>query len=491
MINVILYKNFAKDANSTKQPTGDTGAVSKPYNCDIYEPCSIMNPVLLIREPGTTLQEQGYSYAYVNAWHRYYWITDMVFAEGAWRVHLTVDVLASFKGPIAGSTQYVMRSAAEYNEEIIDTAYTPTGPRQDAKISTGVSPFATSITGGTFILGITTGNSVATGNSTMGTTTYISMIPSELQQLINVLWGSGDYLNLLNTDLETDVAKLIINPLQYIQSCIWIPIPLVGGSVFNNIQLGWWSLNVSGTYALYNGSKRKFSFFNALPVHPQVPTHGKYVARPPYSQYVIVLPVIGELELPGERIDANMPLNLLVEYSIDLITGTAELTISQTERANIDLPGKTILLVYTTCDMAVNIPLAQLVTDKVGAATSAGGGIIGGISSILSGQFAQGIMTMVNGAVDAGIKASTPIPSFMGTAGNMSLIGKVIECHNFYQELSPTDFVHLGRPLCATRQLQYLPGFIMCARAHMAIPGAMAQEVEQVENYLNTGFYYE
>lgn len=491
MISVALFKTFAKDHNSTMQPVHGTGAVGYPYQCDIYDPCSIISPVLIIRQPNTMLQEQGYNYAHIPTWRRYYWITDMVFQEGAWYVHLQVDVLASFKTEIGASTQYVLRSAAEYDTEITDTAYTPTGPRIESMSSEGSTPFATTIAGGTFVLGITTGNASNTGNSTLGTTTYIALTPAQMEQLITVLWGTGDYLNLLNTDLETDVAKLIINPLQYIQSCKWIPQTVPYTVSIQNIQFAWWPVQVSGVYALSASPKRRVAFHLELPPHPQAATMGGYLNRPPYSQYTVELPVIGELELPGERIQNDMPYYILIDYQIDLITGIAELTISQTDSLGPGPYGRDVQLLYTTCNMAVDVPLAQIVTDKVGALTSAAGGMAGGIASILSGNIMQGISSMVTGAIDATVKYTQPIPSFMGGSGNLSLLGKIPKIHNYHQNITPPAFELLGRPLCQMKQLSTLPGFIMCARAHVAIAGAMAQEVEQIENFLNTGFYYE
>ena len=52
------------------------------------------------------------------------------------------------------------------------------------------------------------------------------------------------------------------------------------------------------------------------------------------------------------------------------------------------------------------------------------------------------------------------------------------------------DNTDKGRPLCKVRTLGSLSGYIVCNEAHADFP-AYDGERQQVEGYLNSGFFYE
>ena len=91
---------FAKDSNSTKQPTG-TGT---ELNCNILTPADITAPVVEIAASDPT----AYNYAYISDFGRYYYITGIESVRtGLVRVYMHVDVLKSFDSAIRANNALI------------------------------------------------------------------------------------------------------------------------------------------------------------------------------------------------------------------------------------------------------------------------------------------------------------------------------------------------------------------------------------------------
>ena len=52
------------------------------------------------------------------------------------------------------------------------------------------------------------------------------------------------------------------------------------------------------------------------------------------------------------------------------------------------------------------------------------------------------------------------------------------------------NLTELGRPLCQIKQINTLSGYILCSGADAVIPGTQ-DEVQKVNGYLNSGFFWE
>ena len=55
--------------------------------------------------------------------------------------------------------------------------------------------------------------------------------------------------------------------------------------------------------------------------------------------------------------------------------------------------------------------------------------------------------------------------------------------------VAPEDLEHRGRPLCQTRKINTMKGFIMCADADITVP-CTDREKSAIQAYLEGGFYY-
>ena len=155
--DIYLIKGFAKKPNSTKRPEIDINkevtTKQKRVRGRLRDGCSIFQPVVEIRWDVKPLKTQGgtdypdppyqqadiiaYNYAYIqlfgdyntatygdyfdNVHGRYYYITDITInTSGLYQLTLQVDVLATYRDEIGGSTQFVMRCEKKSNNNIAD-----------------------------------------------------------------------------------------------------------------------------------------------------------------------------------------------------------------------------------------------------------------------------------------------------------------------------------------------------------------------------------
>ena len=121
-----VFYAFAKRINSTKIP-GNGHEVEG----NIFEPCEILAPVLIISPNNYNIR---YNYVQIPEFERYYFIKSWEFSGGRYYAKCMVDVLASHKTQIGETTQYVLRSASNYNGYLIDTAYPVTSNFSDENI---------------------------------------------------------------------------------------------------------------------------------------------------------------------------------------------------------------------------------------------------------------------------------------------------------------------------------------------------------------------
>lgn len=80
-------------------------SVKSGVSCNVKEPISITNPVVILSFDVETLKA---NYAYIPDYNRYYYINDIIpLTGGRIELHLSVDVLYSFKDDILNSTAII------------------------------------------------------------------------------------------------------------------------------------------------------------------------------------------------------------------------------------------------------------------------------------------------------------------------------------------------------------------------------------------------
>lgn len=466
----INFYTFAKDANSTRRPTNPRVTTGS-----LKEPCSILNPV--IRTAFT--QKQPYNYAFIPDFERYYYVTDWRYELGSWVCFLQVDPMASWKTYIAASTQYVVRSSAEFEGTIIDGLIPmKTRPYYSAIYpELGTNPFTPGIEAGHYVVGIFNNDANA-----VGTVSYYSFTNAQFRAFCANLM-STEFINSMGVaagELSSNLLKALFNPLQYIASVMWFPYAAPAGVEINAIPFGFWSITGSCRRMNNTTVMDKSVEIGGIPHHPQS-ARGYFTRSAPYSKYTLVYHPFGTFELPPELFYDSTRLRL--SFVIDEITGGAVMTISSLNT----IANRWIEYTSVPVQIGVQIAMSQATQDLIGATT-------GAVASIASGVLTGNVVGAAAGVVDAATSAFVPQLTTIGGNGGRSAytLGAVVIAQ--FHELAEDSNERMGRPLCAPRVLSTLqaddkqPGYIRCEHVEIEFPG-YAEELESVRAMMEEGFY--
>ena len=501
-VNVRIYKGMKKDRNSTAIPTANLNYTSyTDYSCELFEPCSITAPRIKLRIPVTESLAAA-NYAYISDFARYYWVTNAEYIDGLWIFSLTVDVLATYKTDIGNSYQYVTRSQTSYDGSITDTAYPLNGVTSQKWISSNTTPlpFTADISGGYFILGIV--GQADTNVSRFGAVNYYMMTISQFNDFITKLMANtGDWLDYQNSDLKNSTVKMILNPMQYITSCMWFPFTTSpsGSALTSDIKFGWWTISGINHYKPHTSDGHPddnslFSFtIDSNTRHPQA-ARGSYLNREPYTNYKLYIPTCGFIEIPG-RIVVNSGL-ITVAWRADLASGNMLLDIYGKPDA---ISTTEYPITRTIVKVGIDVPIAQIAIDQAGAVKSGvstaasviGGAASGFASGGIAGAILGGVTNLINGGIDTAIKATQPIANIMPGTGCIAPYKLEPKLLCEYQNIAGEANTLIGRPLCSYVQIKTLSGFILCSTNHIEIAGATEAELSEIEGYFTGGFRYE
>lgn len=390
-MDIYLYSTFEKRSNSTKRPSDNT--VHSTFDCTLLDNTSILNPVIILENPLlSAVNLYSFTYAYIPTFNRYYYVTNINTNKNLWILTLSVDVLASFRHDIRNSDQYVLRSAIQWNQDIVDGIYptissdmislgdgtsasnydvselTPlpsgdyeihrrAGMISGAQWSTDRTYFKQGINSGGFIVGVVSDN--GTGN------TYYAMTRPSLVTFLNKILSltPSDF-----TDTSSGVARALVNAIQYIASITWFPaIPTIPGGVnpVSSINIGGYpvnNLNGLGIYDISSNYIEEFYFELSLPNHPKryTNTYGvlNWLNLSPYTQYNLYFAPFGNIPLDTTKL--LYAGSVRVEWSIDFLTGSSILKL---KRGDYDSQ-----IFYTSStNLGVSLPVSSLiVNDKLG-----------------------------------------------------------------------------------------------------------------------------
>ena len=503
-MNVLLY-NFSKRKNSTKQPDPTTATT---ISCQLKETTSVISPVLQFN-PATTgfstpFNPSQFNYAHLPLFSRYYFITDWVWLNGLWECQLAVDVLASYKLPIGALSEYVVRSSAAKNGEIIDNLYPATCEIRTSNtlIST---PFVRSYGGGYYIIGIISNDSA----SAQGAVSYYQMTAGQVATLKSYMM-SESFLSeqgLTAQDvvevLPKELLKTLYNPFQYIASCEWFPLAAsaIDGafkSLDNNIQFGWWrpASNVSG-YKV-SSSVPVYHYTDRISVngHPQRFDRGVYLDHTPYTQRTLYFEPFGSIPLNDESLIGGDFLR--VEIDVDCVLGDAVMSLYH-DRPVGDGTYTNMGLIYRSgTKVSIPIQLAQTTIDieamPMAAAVNGGGQLASGIMGMVKNGFSfSALGDTFNSALGAvADTAANPVGQLQTSGSNGSLArfaqNSYYVCQ--YRIVVDDDNSQKGSPLCEVRRLNTLGGYMVIDTPDVNI-SALDPERVQIIGFLSGGFFYE
>lgn len=474
-MNLYLF-GFSKKKNSTIKPALING---DRFDCEIKEETTILNPVILVN-PNTSgmptpFTPSFYTYAYIDKFERYYFITNWKCVSGLWEAYLTVDVLATYKSLIGNLQEYVLRSSYTFSTEISDGLYPCTTNYAVTKsmIDLGLS------TTGFYVVGLISNSS----SVSEGAVSYYIMSASQLANFKSYLM-SETFLNANSlTNLEymsKELIKCVYNPYQYLVSCKFFPfsVPSGTGTSVNTVNFGWWSIPQSAKLISgLNTVSLQSNPFTA-PAHPQA-SRGRYLNHAPYTEMYVMQPFIGTVLLDSNKIEATN--KVIITITCDLISGEAVIDITNTTRG--------LRLYESVISFAQDIPLAQISQDIIGMARTA----VNAVGDVASGFMSGGIVGAIAGGASGvlnTIESSVPVLQSSGVNGNKANYYFPADFYVVHRQIVSEDNAHRGRPLCETRTINSLSGYIMCADAHAEL-SCLDEERDLIISYMNGGFFYE
>lgn len=463
---------FSKKLNSTAVPIGSTPSVTYA-DAYIIDQTDIVNPsIRFMYVPGST-NPTSYNYAQISEFSRYYFIDSWRWTNDGWIADMTVDALASFKSAIGALSLYIERASASSDGRIIDTFYpAKTEVGSNIGYTTWQSPFQNSITTGCFVIGVTS------KDAEYGSIAYYALSYTNMKALCAALMDDTILSGFTVSDASTAMVKTIVDPLQYIKSCVFIPLAnsVAGNTYVTSIKIWDWEPQVSAYRIDQANPVAQVSATLSLSDHPQI-TRGVYMNAAPFTRNELFIPTAGKVDL-----DTTITLNhkfLNIVASFDVRTGDGRVRV----KAGTTISDANYILGDLSTSFGVPIQLSQVVRDYIDVASNT----LGVIGDIFSGNWGDAFRSAGNA-----IKSQAAHPSSVGSNGSLENLFRHVEFQQLFSYAVDDDVTHNGRPYCkVTTPATLASGYMIAQKADISITNALAREVEIIKDYLVGGFYYE
>ena len=464
-MTINYWTSFSKRKNSTKQPSSGTSATVQ-----LKEGTSIESPVFL-------LSGDLFTITYVKAFNHYYFVTDIrSVRNGLVEIYCKMDPLASFKSDIGSYTALIERSSHTYDIAIPDPA---------CAIYNYVDVYKNTVASGLDDTGFFALSVLNTTGSGVGfTCTYLVGRPTLnlVAQYVNTNWGSGlgafDIVDWLQATFLKTAAAII--------SCIWIPLSMTvisssWASSGEVIEVG--VDNIPGT----TGYRMTAPGVAHLTATVSVPaTYTDFRGSAPYTTIELYVPGYGMINIDPEELQLSNQLD--IEMDVDVCTGDTMVYIKAHQSQAV--------ISTLHYNIGVQCPVGQVGSDVTGSLA----GIINTAANIMTAKVpgnryaAVSEIQAVGSSISALATALAPTTSVSGSKGGRALIANGLDYKVTVKEKHTQDPASLaadsGRPEMARHQISTIPGFIKCLDASVPING-MDAERDEINSFLNSGFYYE
>lgn len=473
-MQVYLFK-FGKRPNSTKIPLPSEGKV---FNVQLKDPTSFEKPVLRFDPSNLTaglFSPNAYNYASIFYWQRYYFITDWEYVNGAWEASLSVDVLGSFRGEIGNTEAYILRSDTAFNTNLVDTLYPALSNPQII-----TTPLAQSIdiNHGCYIVGIT--NCANTGYR-KGAVTYYALDESDLNKLLQFMYSGSIYSMSNITDIEEGLYKAIQNPMQYVSSCVWVPVEasVISPHAKSTLDFGYWQA-VSGTSGrVLEGTVFGKTNYYLMPTHPQI-SRGRFLNMAPYSRYTLYYPPFGAIPIDGAfRAGGDY---LCIHLAVDVINGQSNLRLSIQESNTDEDKTRRKVVVERSGQAGVPIQLSHVESDILSGVS----GVVSSIVNAASGNY----LGAASGIAGSALSMTQQRSNSLGYNGSFMATYEVPILVSEFYRLGTENKTEFGRPLCDNRMINSLSGYIQCGEGDHQFTGTQAENLE-INRFLREGFFFE
>lgn len=447
MTEIILF-HFSKRKNSTKRPTEQGTTVP----CLLKSNTTFQNPVFKLK----LSLDSALQYNYLQWADHYYFIGSTVSLNNDMvEISASEDLLATYRTEISNYTCFIERSAKQ-TTLANDTMYIPTNDWVSQSTIVG-QPI------NTFVNGYAR-NYLLRTISVEGISTYY-VTGRQLDDLMEFMYTYGSIPDVIDSAL----TRLLFNPFQYIVDLKWLPFRLSSFlNISDNIKLGYWDSNV--TAALINDATCNFSYDLSLGNPLYADTDFRYY-NASFSKYAVKLPFVGVIPINPTKTHKGQ---LKATYNFDAVSGMADLwlTSGSDEYAHFQ------------CQLAVPV--------QIGYATTNIGQLTTSLIDTATSAVTMNPIKASTSIVDAFQSVTAPEPNMLGTVGNISSILNSMDANSICYactSINP-DGTSEGYVDGTIRSISALSGFVKCRNASIQIAGFEGDQ-EQVNSYLNNGFYFE
>lgn len=470
-MTITLY-DFSKRKNSTAQPT----SAGTDASVTLKEGTSIESPVFL-------LTGNNFDVNYVKAFGHYYFVTDVRSIRNDLReISCRMDALATHKTEIGNYTALIERSDSFYDPSYPDPAVSM---MNELYFDDAVGDPDIYDDDGYFVLSVL--NNVGSGTGFTSNYVVSSATLQRIAKFVNTDWGSAA------TDLLAWFKSVFLKTANSIIDCIWLPLKT---TALTGLSIVWEKMVIGVTpMSDADGDIDGGKMTATCVVHNQctatIPHHytnaGDFRRCAPYT--------VGKIFIPGYGYADFNPLDfeptgvITITTDIDVSTGDTVVYLSNADG---------VLVSTYTFNIGVSCPVG-----KVGAnVTETIGGILSTASNIAlfnkttPGSAAESIADYASAAsmVNTISSAAGATASYSGRKAGRAIWNNNTEYYiaMFAHETQAVDSMETtsGRPDMTERAINTCSGYVKCINASVPIAG-MDAERDEINSYLNNGFYYE
>lgn len=527
-MTIKLYRT-TKRRNSTATPT------SKPA---LFELRTTLNDVRMkdesnILSPSFLLNMQGHDGSnYIEAFGRFYWVHDVVLVRtNLIQINCIIDVLGSYRGHVLNTQAFVLFDSTA-NSEIPDGRLaiktTPTVSTNQVAMPWGFL----SGSGTNFIAvagnGKNTDSAGSTGVYTI-TSAGLSDLGFQIDDLVEevenqasaysqgydqAMDNAQNEFNGITTDPTRSIEHAIVGVGWFLGALalglkaffidglknVWKATVklLTGGDALKNIRAAYWlpftvpttgmtpysKLALGGFVETINGGLMKVSD----PIIGDVVTVGipwqfSDWRNVSCTEIQLYIPLIGLISIPASAVKGHG--SIMIKFGLNLYSGSLAVRISA---------GADLGTFGVDCRMPIMVGDSNANVGAIANTIAAGAAAIAskGVTAVAA------IGSAVASGMESIVPVNTTVGGIGGGAGNSlgSNIFCTTICHGTSQEPS-TLLPVIGTPTNQLKTLSDISGYCQTMDAHMNMSAVVGEswptegEVEEVDNYLNSGVYIE
>lgn len=470
------FYDFAKRENSTARPNSAGNVLS----IMLKEATDLMNPVIEVHQANIFI----FNYCYINFTHRYYFINSVEsIAKDTYLLHLTCDVLATYREDVKGQAIFALVSSYDYDKWLDDDRIT-TGHNVDTDFSTIYTP--------SVFRPIDPISGYAPLTECLGLITEHGQLNG-----IDVLYGDiGANAEILRRFSDLNFIDNIKSgsPWDAVCESYYVPysVPACHATESHHYTKCW-GIDINDKDIIKKPLPKRNRTSIAIPL----PSNLDFRFTERYVKYYLHIPFSGVVTIPTALVYADYSKNgaafVYVTYSADCITGQFAAFVQVG-----DVP-----LGYYGANLKINMPLGgrqsqgSVMTSNAtfgagGAATAAmaaGAGLFSKATLIAAGVGAT--LGAIKGAVDI-----PPVNSFGNFGGSGALAALREDTGDLYvvkvesdSNIDPDSIRTLvGRPSAKRTTVQN--GYVQAANASVSFAGT-PDEIRQFNSLLNGGIYVE